>query len=195
MTLAGGRKFKEPEIHVVSTLGDASKAERGRRAEPLDEYLAWLAARSTRFEREDARQKATGCQFLAGLYRKRFGSSVAALRATLRRRLDLPPATRTPTGPFPSWTTDASDPEDEVIDPGAEAETPPPPLSPRRGRWLGASSTPPRAVPSGSDSKLQALVKLLAGAVAGQKVVVFTEYRDTLRAARSSARDARASRT
>ncbi len=39
------------------------------------------------------------------------------------------------------------------------------------------------AVPRGRDAKLQALVKLLESRIAGQKALVFTEYRDTLRAA------------
>src|SRR5262249_29388421 len=38
-------------------------------------------------------------------------------------------------------------------------------------------------VPAGRDAKLQSLVKLLDGPITGQKAVVFTEYRDTLRAA------------
>jgi superfamily II DNA or RNA helicase len=181
VTLAGGRKFKEPEIHVVSTLSEASSHERA--VEPiLGEYKAWLDREKQRFERENARQKATGCEFLAGTLLKRYGSSVAALRATLRRRLGLPPADEDTDVVVPYVETDSSDPEDEVLDPGAEAETPPPPLSPSEREIAQRLLDAAGAVPRGRDAKLQALVKLL-GKLGGQKAVVFTEYRDTLRAA------------
>lgn len=127
VTLAGGRKFIEAHIHVLSTLREASAQERV--VEPiLGEYKEWLDGEKQRFERANARQKATGCEFLAGTLLKRYGSSVAALRATLRRRLGLPPADEDADASVPFVETDASDPEDDVLDPGAEAETPPPPL-------------------------------------------------------------------
>jgi hypothetical protein len=113
---------------VESTLRFASREEKALDA-PLDRYLSWLAVEEARYESAGARQKATGCQFLSGLYRKRFGSSVAALRATLRRRLGLPAAPEDYDDDVPFVDTDASDPEDEVLDPGTEAETPPPPLA------------------------------------------------------------------
>lgn len=182
VTLAGGRKFKEPEIHVLSTLAEASPQEKA--VEPiLGEYKSWLDGEKQRFERENARQKATGCEFLAGTLLKRYGSSVAALRATLRRRLDLPPADEDTDAVVPFVETDASDPEDEILDPGAEAETPPPPLSPGEREVAQRLLDAAEEVPRGRDAKLQALVKLLKGTLAGHKAVVFTEYRDTLRAA------------
>jgi superfamily II DNA or RNA helicase len=182
VTLAGGRTFKQAEIHVISTISEASAKE--KMVEPiLGAYKAFLASERRRFEEERARQKATGCEFLAATLLKRYGSSVAALRATLRRRLGYPPADEDSDDVVPYVDTDASDPEDEVLDPGAEAETPPPTIElPERGiaeRLLDAAE----AVPRGRDAKLQALVKLLAGPLTGEKVVVFTEYRDTLRAA------------
>jgi len=182
VTLAGGRKFQEAEIHVISTLDARSKEERAL-DEPLDAYLAWLAHEEARYESVGARQKATGCQFLAGLYRKRFGSSVAALRATLRRRLGLPPEAEDMDDSVPYVDTDASDPEDDVIDPGAEAETPPPPLSPTEKGLAQTLLEAALKVPAGRDSKLEKLSSLLDEQVKGKKVVVFTEYRDTLRAA------------
>ena len=182
VTLAGGRSFKEPAIHVLSTLAEASPQERA--VEPiLGEYKAWLDGEKLRFERQNARQKATGCEFLAGTLLKRYGSSVAALRATLRRRLSLPPADEDRDTAVPFVDTDASDPEDEALDPGAEAEAPPPPLSVREREIAQHLLQAAEAVPRGRDAKLQALVKLLNGRLAGEKVVVFTEYRDTLRAA------------
>jgi superfamily II DNA or RNA helicase len=182
VTLAGGRKFKEPEIHVLSTLAEASLQEKA--VEPiLGEYKSWLDGEKQRFERQGARQKATGCEFLVGTLLKRYGSSVAALRATLRRRLGRPPADEDTDAAIPFVETDASDPEDEVLDPGAEAETPPPPISPGERKVAQRLLAAAEAVPPGKDAKLQALVKLLGGKIAGQKAVVFTEYRDTLRAA------------
>jgi superfamily II DNA or RNA helicase len=179
--LAGGKQFLEPKIHVRSTLPMASKAERALDA-PLDAYLAWLASEEVRYQQAGSRQKATGCQFLAGLLRKRFGSSVAALRATLRRRLGLPPALEDTDELVPYVDTDESDPEDEVIDPGAAAEAPPPNLTPREAELARALLDAAEAVPIGRDAKLEALARLLDSDIAGDKVVVFTEYRDTLRA-------------
>ena len=181
VTFAGGKKFLEPRIHVRSTLPLASKAERAL-DHPLDAYLAWLAGEEERYLQVGSRQKATGCQFLAGMLRKRFGSSVAALRATLRRRLGLPAAPEDSDALVPYVNTDESDPEDEAIDPGAAAEAPPPQLTAREVELAQALLNAAEAVPSGRDAKLDALSRLLSGDIAGEKVVVFTEYRDTLRA-------------
>ena len=182
VTMSGGRRFVEPEIHVLSTLSEASKQERA--LEPiLGEYKAWLAEERQRYERANARQKATGCEFLVTTLLKRYGSSVAALRATLRRRLALDPATEDASEIVPLVETDASDPEDEVLDPGAEAEAPPPPLSAGEREIATRLLAAAEQVPVGRDAKLQAVVKLLTGPLAGKKAVVFTEYRDTLRAA------------
>jgi superfamily II DNA or RNA helicase len=188
VTFAGGRKFLEPKIHVISTLPMASKAERAL-DQPLDAYLGWLAGEEERYLHVGSRQKATGCQFLAGMLRKRFGSSVAALRATLRRRLGLPPAAEDSDDTVPYVETDESDPEDEAIDPGAAAETPPPQLTKREAELARALLRAAEAVPPGRDAKLDALSRLLSGDLAGEKVVVFTEYRDTLRAAARRLRD------
>jgi superfamily II DNA or RNA helicase len=182
VTLAGGKKFLEPRIHVVSTLTVASREERAVDG-PLDAYLAWLAGEEQRYEASGSRQKATGCQFLAGVLRKRFGSSVAALRATLRRRLGAPPAPEDLDDEVPYVDTDESDPEDDVVDPGEAAATPPPELAPEEARLARALLDAAEAVPQGRDAKLEALSRLLAEELAGEKVVVFTEYRDTLRAA------------
>lgn len=183
VTLVGGKRFLEPQIHVISTLPDASRQERAL-DRPLDAYLAWLADEERRFEGIGARQKAKGCQFLGGVYRKRLGSSVAALRATLRRRLDLPPGDEDSDAQVPFVETEASDPEDEIIDPGAAAESPPPPVAETERRLAEELLRASETVPGGRDSKLQALLRLLGNELAGEKVVVFTEYRDTLRAAR-----------
>jgi superfamily II DNA or RNA helicase len=180
--LAGGKRFLEPKIHVESTLRFASPEERAVEG-PLDAYLAWLADEEVRYESAGARQKATGCQFLAGLYRKRFGSSVAALRATLRRRLGLPPAEEDQDEVVPYVEDNSSDPEDEVIDPGAEQETPPPPVTAPEEELAAALLAASEKVERGRDSKLQALTWLLRERLPDEKAVVFTEYRDTLRAA------------
>lgn len=182
VTLAGGKRFIEPKIHLQSTLREAIPAEKAVE-EPLNRYLEWLAAEEARYADEGARQKAKGCEFLTTVYRKRLGSSVAALRATLRRRLGLPPAEEDTDTRVPFVNTDAPDPEDEIIDPGAGSESPPPPLAHAERALAMAVLDASEKVPHGRDSKLQALVRLLNAEVSGEKVVVFTEYRDTLRAA------------
>jgi superfamily II DNA or RNA helicase len=183
VTLAGGRKFVQPRIHVISTLDDASPAEKALER-PLNAYLDWLAAEESRLLGAGARQKAKGCQFLAGVYRKRFGSSVAALRATLRRRLQLPPASEDSDDLVPFVETEASDPEDEIIDPGASADAPPPPLSDEERDLARGLLDAAGKVEAGRDAKLEAMMRLLKADLASKKVVIFTEYRDTLRAAR-----------
>ncbi|OFW59093.1 MAG: hypothetical protein A2133_12155 [Actinobacteria bacterium RBG_16_64_13] len=183
VTLVGGRKFIEPEIHLISTLGDASAEEKAVER-PLNAYLEWLAAEESRFLDTGARQKAKGCQFLAGVYRKRFGSSVAALRATLRRRLGLQPAPEDSDELVPYVETEASDPEDDIIDPGASAEAPPPPISEEEMGLARGLLDAADNVHAGRDSKLEAMIRLLNGELSREKVVIFTEYRDTLRAAR-----------
>lgn len=182
VTLAGGRRFIEPKIHVVSTLGQATPSERSIDG-PLSAYLDWLAGEESRYRVAGSRAMAQGCQFLAGVYRKRFGSSVAALRATLRRRIGIPPAPEDSDRLVPYEDSDASDPEDEILDPGAAAETPPPPLMTAEEGLARILLAAAEQVPGGRDAKLQAMVDLLHGPLAGEKAVVFTEYRDTLRAA------------
>lgn len=183
VTLVGGKKFQKPRIHVVSTLRRATKEEKAL-DKPLDEYLAWLAEEEARYQGAGRRQQAKGCEFLVGVYRKRFGSSVAALRATLRRRLGLPPASEDHDESVEFVDTDASDPEDGIIDPGSHAESPPPPITDRERELAEALLTAADRVPQDRDSKLEVMVDLLNQQLQGEKVVIFTEYRDTLRAAR-----------
>lgn len=201
VVLAGGRRFLEPEIHIVSTLRDASPEERALDG-PLDAYLDWLAGEEQLHQQAGARQKAMGCQFLSTILRKRTGSSVAALRATLRRRLGMPPAAEDSDDVVPFVDSDDSDPEDAELDPGEAAETPPPELNDREAELARALLDTAAMVPIGRDAKLHALVRLLranqsapsdhqdhdggdplAADAQPLKVVVFTEYRDTLRAA------------
>lgn len=182
VTLAGGRRFQRADIHVRSTLPDRTRPERALDA-PLERYLGLLAERELSFAAEGSRRQATGCQFLASVYRKRFGSSVAALRATLRRRLGLPPAAEDSDEAVPFSDTDGPEPEDDVIDPGAEVAADAPALTEDEAVAARELLDAALAVPPGRDAKLQALSSLLAGEIAGEKAVVFTEYRDTLRAA------------
>lgn len=182
VTLSGGRRFIPRVLHVRSTIGDASPEER-RLEGPLQAYLEWLRGEEQRYEAEQQRAKAKGCSFLATILMKRYGSTVAALRATLRRRLGLPPAEEDGDAVVPFVDSEASDPEDEVIDPTAGADHPPPPLAPQEADLARALLEAAEKVKPGRDSKLEHLVKLLRTDLAGRKVVVFTEYRDTLRAA------------
>ena len=92
VTLAGGRRLQEP-VSISSRPWPG--IEGGACPRPAPRRQPGVAgSEEDRYERAGARQKATGCRFLATLYVKRFGSTVAALRATLRRRLGLPPAAR-----------------------------------------------------------------------------------------------------
>ena len=181
--LTGGRRFIEPAIQVRSTIPDASVQEKA--LEPLlDAYLEHLREREEAYAGEEERAKAKGCSFLASILLKRTGSSVAALRATLRRRLGLPPDREDSDGAVVFVETDASDPEDDDLDPSASQVTPPPDMDKKEAELARALLEQAERVPGGRDAKLEHLSKLLAGELRGCKVVVFTEYRDTLRAAR-----------
>jgi superfamily II DNA or RNA helicase len=178
---SGGKRFLAAQLHVRSTIPNASRAERALE-EPLQAYLDWLREEESRYSDADQRAKAKGCTFLAALLMKRYGSSVAALRATLRRRLGVPPSEEDHDEDSPYVETDASDPEDDIIDPEATAADEPPPLAGREVELAQALLTAAEQVKLGRDAKLEHLSKLLQGDLAGQKVVVFTEYRDSLRA-------------
>jgi hypothetical protein len=181
--LSGGRRFIEPAIQVRSTIPDASAQEKA--LEPLlDAYLEHLREREAAYASEEERAKAKGCSFLASILLKRTGSSVAALRATLRRRLGLPPDSEDSDAAVVFVETDASDPEDDDLDPSASQVTPPPDMDTKEAKLARALLKQAERVPQGRDAKLQHLSRLLANELMGCKVVVFTEYRDTLRAAR-----------
>ena len=181
--LSGGRRFIEPAIQVRSTIPDASAQEKA--LEPLlDAYLEYLREREAAYASEEERAKAKGCSFLASILLKRTGSSVAALRATLRRRLGLPPDSEDSDAAVVFVETDASDPEDDYLDPSASQVTPPPDMDTKEAKLARALLEQAERVPQGRDAKLQHLSRLLANELMGCKVVVFTEYRDTLRAAR-----------
>lgn len=170
VTLVGGKRFIPPEIEVESSLKHATEAERALNA-PLDAYLVWLRNQELTYEEAGSRAKASGCHFLAGVLKKRYGSSVAALRATLRRRLALPPADEDADSAVPYVDTDASDPEDEVIDPGIGAETPPPDLTDAEAELARTLLEAAEDVEAGRDSKLQAMVSLLDGPLQGHKLI------------------------
>ena len=76
--------------------------------------------------------------------------------------------------------SDASDPEDDELDPTAAQLTPPPELNAEEERLARALLEQAERVAPGTDAKLDRLAKLLNDELAGRKVVVFTEYRDTL---------------
>lgn len=183
VTLSGGRRFLEPDIRVISTIPDASRAERDLNPR-LDAYLEHLRERERRLLSQDERAKAKGCSFLTSVLLKRTGSSVAALRATLRRRLGLPPAEEDADAVVALVDSNASDPEDDELDPGAAQLTPPPEIDEAEAQLARELLAKAEEVAAGTDAKLERLSKLLESELAGHKVVVFTEYRDTLRAAR-----------
>lgn len=183
VTLSGGKRFQQPDIHVISTIKDATTSERALNP-LLDAYVEHLREREQVLLSEDERAKAKGCSFLTSVLLKRTGSSVAALRATLRRRLGLPPADEDHDALVGLVESDASDPEEDEIDPGAAQLIPPPELSAGEAQLARALLEQAERVPAGRDAKLERLSELLSTELSDRKVVVFTEYRDTLRAAR-----------
>jgi len=144
--LSGDRRFIEPAIQVRSTIPDAAAQEKA--LEPLlDAYLDHLREREAAYVSEEERAKAKGCSFLASILLKRTGSSVAALRATLRRRLGLPPDDEDSDAAVVFVETDASDPEDDDLDPSASQVTPPPDVDAKEAALRPAPAA--RAGPGG----------------------------------------------
>ena len=163
---ADGKAFVDPDIQMVDVepqrLPAELRLERGIRA-----YANQLRRRQRQLEVEGRRGAAAGCGFLESLLRKRLASSVRACRLTLEQRLDgTTPAEQaaedqpSATGLLPLDVLPNGKSERAVIED----------LLARCGR-----------IEQGKEGKLQVLGQLVTDLVASrEKVVVFTEYRDTL---------------
>ncbi|HZV50046.1 MAG TPA: helicase-related protein, partial [Candidatus Dormibacteraeota bacterium] len=166
---ADGRRFVPPEIRTIDVEPERLPAERylerGIRA-----YARQLRAQQRAFEREGRRGAAAGCGFLESLLRKRLASSVRACRRTLEQRLagdQVPPEAEAEDQP----SVAGLEPIDRL--PGGEAER----------EVLEELLRRCRRIPEGEEGKLRVLGRLVEELVGrGEKVVVFTEYRDTLEA-------------
>jgi len=166
---ADGRRFVPPEIRTIDVEPERLPAERhlerGIRA-----YARQLRAQQRAFEREGRRGAAAGCGFLESLLRKRLASSVRACRRTLEQRLagdQVPPEAEAEDQP----SVAGLEPIDRL--PGGEEER----------EVLEELLRRCRRVPEGEEGKLRVLGRVVEELVGrGEKVVVFTEYRDTLEA-------------
>ena len=142
-----------------------------------DEFrLQRLLERYTRDVWRDAPGDADGARLAMTVLRKRALSSPAAALRSLSRRLELLDGAVAP--PRQLSLFDEPPEADDALPDGALAT---PGLADGRveRRWLAALvDAATRA--AGTDSKLRLLLRLIAR-VAGEPIIVFTEYRDTLR--------------
>jgi superfamily II DNA or RNA helicase len=166
---ADGQRFVPPEIRTIDVEPERLPAERhlerGIRA-----YARQLRMQQRALEREGRRGAAAGCGFLESLLRKRLASSVRACRLTLEQRLgDGEPPAETPEGEEDRPSVVGLERLQRLPDGRSEREV------------LEELIQRCRRIPDGEEAKLRVLGRLVEELVGrGEKVVVFTEYRDTL---------------
>ncbi|PZR94652.1 MAG: hypothetical protein DLM67_12200 [Candidatus Nephthysia bennettiae] len=165
---AGGERFIEPELAVVVVEPERSAAERYLER-GIRGYTAQLRKQQRRLEASGERGRASGLGFLESLLRKRLASSVRACRETLEQRLSGGSTSRSESEDEPTLT-DLSDLEQSLPNGKTEREV------------LEDLLRRANRIPDGRDGKMQVLARLVGDLVARrEKVVVFTEYRATLR--------------
>lgn len=168
---ADGSRFLRRAIHVLDVEPYRSRAER-RLDKGLREYARLLRHRATELEAAGERSRAMGASFLETFFRKRLASSAYACKVSLENRL------RRVRGETLT-DTDEETPEDRVQQALlADATTLP------DGRTEEAVLVEllesARQIPIGREAKVKALLELLEKQLDGQKVIVFTEFKDTL---------------
>ncbi len=168
---ADGSRFLRRQIHVLDVEPYRSKAERSL-DRGLRDYTRLLRQRARELEAAGERSQAMGATFLETFLRKRLASSAYAGEVSLRNRLKKVPGEELP--------LEGEDvPEDrsqrdllvDIItlpDSRTEAEV------------LAELISRAERIPFGQEAKVKALLDLLARQLAGQKVIIFTEFLDTL---------------
>jgi ERCC4-related helicase len=168
---ADGSRFLRRQIHVLDVEPYRSRAEhildRG-----LRKYTRLLRKRAKELEAEGERSRAMGASFLETFLRKRLASSAYALNISLHNRLkkvggeDL-------TAEAENTPEDRSQKDldfEPVILPDGRTEA----------EVLVDMIQRAEQIPYGEEAKVRALLDLLKKQLSGQKVIVFTEFRDTL---------------
>jgi superfamily II DNA or RNA helicase len=168
---ADGTRFLRRQIHMLDVEPYRSRAERSL-DRGLREYTRLLRRRAQELEAAGERSLAMGATFLETFLRKRLASSAYACEISLRNRLrkvrgeDLPlEAEDTP--------EDRSQKElqtEAVILPDGRTED----------EVLLDLIERAERIPFGQEAKVKALLNLLERELAGEKVIVFTEFLDTL---------------
>ncbi|MGH9063023.1 MAG: DEAD/DEAH box helicase family protein [Acidimicrobiales bacterium] len=142
VTLAGGRRFVTPEIHLVSTLADATRQEQAV-DRPLDEYLRWLADEEVRYaEPAPPRRRRAASSWPASI------ASGSAPRSPpcgppCAAAWACPPPPRTTTRRSRSPTPTPPTPRTRCSTPGRPPGRPRPPSRDPKSTWPLASSKRP----------------------------------------------------
>lgn len=168
---ADGSRFLRRQIHVLDVEPYRSQAERGL-DRGLREYARLLRRRAQELEAAGERSQAMGATFLETFLRKRLASSAYACEISLRNRLrkvsgqDLPLEGED----VPEDRSQKDLLVDSVTLPDGRTEA----------EVLQDLIARAERIPFGQEAKVKALLELLEKQLAGQKVIVFTEFLDTL---------------
>jgi superfamily II DNA or RNA helicase len=168
---ADGSRFMRRQIHMLDVEPYRSKAEKTL-DRGLKEYTAQLRARSRQLEAAGERSMAMGASFLETFLRKRLASSSYACGISLRNRLNKVRGEELP-AESEETPEDCAQHElliDPVILPNGRTEE----------QILVDLIQRAEAIPFGQEAKVRSILELLKKELPGQKVVIFTEFRDTL---------------
>jgi SNF2 family DNA or RNA helicase len=168
---ADGSRFLRRQIHVLDVERFRSRAERSL-DRGLRDYTRLLRRRAKELEAAGERSLAMGATFLETFLRKRLASSAFACNISLHNRL------RKVTG------EDLPLEGEEVPEDRSQKELLVDPVMLPDGRTeaevLQELTTRAEKIPFGQEAKVKALLELLEKQLAGQKVIIFTEFLDTL---------------
>ncbi len=167
---ADGSRFLRRELHMLDVDRLRSRAERSL-DRGLRDYAALLRARARELEAAGERSLAMGATFLETFLRKRLASSAYACTISLRNRLRKVSGAALP------------DEGEDVAEDRTERDLHVAPLTLADGRTeaevLRDLIARAEKIALGDEAKVKALLELLHH-LGEQKVIVFTEFRDTL---------------
>ncbi|MBI4613295.1 MAG: DEAD/DEAH box helicase family protein [Planctomycetes bacterium] len=173
VVLAGGKRFRRRRIQVLDVPGTPAEnhLDKGLRG-----YCNELKKRAAELEKTGEMSRARGAKFLESFFRRRMASSAHACRLSLERRIDR----LTRNGPSES-SGDREEPEDRDSGP-LDCESQELPSGKSELDVLRELHRRAERIAEGSEAKTGALVRLLDEILvsAADKVVVFTEFADTL---------------
>lgn len=168
---ADGSRFLRREIHVLDVERLRSPAERALE-KGLRRYAKLLRERASELEAAGERNLAMGASFLETFLRKRLASSAYACTISLHNRLrkvrgeELPGAG----DDIPEDRSQEALQAEPFLLPDGRSEE----------QVLRELIELAERIPTGQEAKVKALIELLQRQLAGQKVIVFTEFLDTL---------------
>jgi superfamily II DNA or RNA helicase len=168
---ADGSRFLHRQIHMLDVEPYRSRAERSL-DKGVRDYAKLLRQRAKQLEETGERSKAMGATFLETFLRKRLASSAHACRISLENRLKRVRGEALP-------TEDADAPDDRSQK-DLQVDTVTLPDGRTEEDVLLNLVERAQKIPLGQEAKVKTLLDLLTRQLDGQKVIVFTEFLDTL---------------